>query len=112
MKGSIQMPVQAHFAWVQGSVCCSGCHSFHGPKGAIMYRECSHCGRPFAAQDFVKEESKGMETERKALGLVGVRFAYYTCPACAYADIFVDIHPLEEESAEAFQTRRGELEEA
>ena len=36
-----------------------------------MLRVCSHCHRPFTRDDFVKEESKGMEAERKALGLEG-----------------------------------------
>jgi hypothetical protein len=75
-----------------------------------MMRECSHCHRPFTRDDFVKEESKGMEAERKALGLEGVKFLYYTCPDCAQAEIFVDVHPLEEETIEAFEARRGELE--
>jgi hypothetical protein len=42
-------------------------------------RECSHCHKPLTPQEFVKEVSKGMELERKALGLQGVRFLYYTC---------------------------------
>jgi hypothetical protein len=75
-------------------------------------RECSHCHRPFTRDDFVREESKGMESERKALGLEGVHFLYYTCPDCAHAEIFVDVHPLEGESIEAFEARRGELEAA
>ena len=29
-----------------------------------MHRECSYYHRPFTAQDFVKEESKGMEADR------------------------------------------------
>ena len=77
-----------------------------------MHRECCQCHRPFTAQDFLKEESQGMEAERKALGLEGVRFLYYSCPACRYGDIFVDIHHLENETAEAFERRRAELEAA
>jgi hypothetical protein len=77
-----------------------------------MMRECSQCHRPHTAQDFVKEESKGMEAERKALGLEGVRFLYYTCPACNHAEIFVDLHPLGGESDEHYRTRRSELEAA
>jgi hypothetical protein len=77
-----------------------------------MHRECSHCHRPFTSQDFVKEESRGMEAERKALGLEGVRFLYYSCPACHYADIFVDVHPLADETSEEFRARRAELEAA
>lgn len=75
-----------------------------------MYRDCSHCHRPFTPQDLVKEESKGMEAERKALGLEGIRFLYYSCPACKYDDIFVDILPLQDETPEQFQKRRRELE--
>lgn len=51
-----------------------------------------------------------METERKALGLQGIRFLYYTCSACGYHDIFIDIHPLEGETAEEFRTRHAALE--
>src|SRR5438105_2632851 len=75
-----------------------------------MKRTCSHCQRPFTPQDFVKEDSRGMEAERRALGLEGVRFLYYACPACSYADIFLDIFPLEGESPEAFRGRKAELE--
>jgi hypothetical protein len=77
-----------------------------------MFRECAHCHRSFTPQDFVKDESKGMEADRRALGLEGVRFLYYVCPQCRYADIFVDIHALPGESAEDFQARRAGLEEA
>lgn len=77
-----------------------------------MNRECSHCHRPLTSQDLVREESKGMEADRKALGLEGVRFLYYTCPACRYDDIFVDILPLENETPEQFQQRRADLERA
>jgi hypothetical protein len=77
-----------------------------------MTRICRHCGRPFAAQDFVKEESKNMEKDRKRLGLEGVRFLYYACPACKHDDIFLDMRHLDEETAEQFQQRRDALEEA
>ena len=77
-----------------------------------MIRECSHCRRPYTAQDFVKEESKGMESERRALGLEGVRFLYYVCRGCRHADIFVDVHPLEGESDTHYRARRDELEAA
>src|SRR5262249_32085005 len=77
-----------------------------------MHRECFQCHRPFTAQDFVKEESQEMEADRKALGLEGVRFLYYSCPACRYADILVDIHHRENETAEAFERRRADLEAA
>ncbi len=75
-------------------------------------RECSHCHKPLSPQELAKEESKGMETERKALGLQGVRFLYYNCAGCGYADIFVDVHPVEGEPVEAFRERRQELESA
>ncbi len=77
-----------------------------------MFRECTHCHRQFTPGDLVKEESKGMEADRKALGLEGVRFLYYACPECGYADIFVDIHHLPGESLEDFQARRAGLEAA
>jgi hypothetical protein len=77
-----------------------------------MMRECSQCHKPYTVQEFVKEESKGMEAERKALGLEGVRFLYYTCHECGHADIFVDVHPLESETEEAYRVRRAELEAA
>jgi hypothetical protein len=62
-------------------------------------RECSHCHKPLLPQELVREVSKGMESERNALGLEGVRFLYYTCSGCGYADIFVDVHPIAGESA-------------
>src|SRR6266478_9462662 len=52
-----------------------------------MLRDCAHCHRPFEPQDLAREESKGMEAERKALGLRGVLFRYYVCPECGYSDI-------------------------
>jgi hypothetical protein len=75
-----------------------------------MLRECTRCGRPFTPADLAREESKGMEAERKAAGLVGVRFVYYTCPDCGAADIFVDILSLDGEAPEAFRQRRAEME--
>jgi hypothetical protein len=76
-----------------------------------MLRECAHCGRAFTPKDLLKEDSKNMEADRKALGLVGVRFLYYRCPECNFADIFVDIHALPDETPEAFSRRRRELED-
>lgn len=73
-------------------------------------RECSHCHKPLTPNELAKEESKGMEAERKALGLQGVRFLYYNCSDCGYADIFVDVHAVPGETIEAFQQRRHELE--
>jgi hypothetical protein len=77
-----------------------------------MLRQCSNCKKDFTPQELAREVSKGMEAERKALGLQGVLFRYYTCSACGTADIFVDVHPLEGESDEAFRLRRDELESA
>ncbi|HEV3257330.1 MAG TPA: hypothetical protein VG013_10655 [Gemmataceae bacterium] len=77
-----------------------------------MHRECTHCHRPFTPQDLAREESKGMEAERKTLGLQGVLFRYYSCPQCRSADIFVDVRALEGESPEAFHRRRDDLEAA
>jgi hypothetical protein len=75
-----------------------------------MQRECSECKRRFTPEDFVKEDSKNMEAERKAMGLEGVRFLYYTCPDCGHGAIFLDLHHLEGESPEEFTRRRAELE--
>lgn len=75
-----------------------------------MMRKCSHCQKDFTPQELCRQESRGLESERKALGLEGVLFRYYTCSACGYADIFVDLHPLEGESAEAIRQRREDLE--
>jgi hypothetical protein len=77
-----------------------------------MWRICSNCHHPFAPQDFVKEESRGMEAERRAFGLQGLRFLYYSCPVCRHDDIFVDIHPLDGETEEEFQARREDMENA
>ncbi len=77
-----------------------------------MQRHCTHCDRPFTAQDIAKDVSKGMEAERKALGLQGVLFRYYSCPACGQDDIFVDVSPLPGESPDDFLRRRQELEVA
>jgi hypothetical protein len=77
-----------------------------------MQRECVSCHRPFTPADLARQESKGMEAERKALGLEGVRFLYYNCPACGDADIFVDVRPLAGETANEFHRRRAGLEDA
>src|SRR5262249_38667851 len=76
-----------------------------------MLRKCVHCQRPFTPRDLVREESRGMEAERKRHGLQGMRFLYYRYPNCGYADIFLHVLPQEGESAEDFQRRRTELEE-
>jgi len=77
-----------------------------------MMRECAHCRRPFTPADFVKEESKNMEADRRALGLEGVRFLYYACPGCGQNAIFLDILRRDGETEEDFRRRRGELERA
>jgi hypothetical protein len=77
-----------------------------------MMRQCEHCHRPFTPADFVKEESKNMEADRKALGLEGTRFLYYTCPGCGNDAIFLDILRLDGEAEADFERRRDELEKA
>jgi hypothetical protein len=77
-----------------------------------MQRKCSHCHKEYTRQELAREETKGMEAERKALGLQGVLFRYYTCSACGRADIFVDVHRLPEETEDDFLRRRDELEAA
>ncbi len=74
-----------------------------------MKRVCTRCHRPFTPEDLARAESKGMEAERKAKGLEGVRFVYYHCP-CGMNDIFVDILPREDEFQEDFERRRAEME--
>ena len=53
-----------------------------------------------------------MEQDRKALGLEGAWFDFHHCPQCGHNDIFLDIHPLEGETAQAFCIRKTELEAA
>jgi hypothetical protein len=53
-----------------------------------------------------------MEAERQAQRLGGLLFRCYSCSACGYFDIFVDIHPLAGESEEAFCLRKEELEDS
>ena len=77
-----------------------------------MKRVCTQCQRPFEPADLAREESKGMESERKAAGLDGVRFLYYRCPACGTDDIFVDVLPRAGETAHDFYQRRAAMEEA
>ncbi len=77
-----------------------------------MERNCSHCLKSLTPRELRKPESRGMESERKALGLEGIFFRYYQCAQCGKADIFVDIHPLDHESPAEFRCRRDELEAA
>lgn len=74
-----------------------------------MKRVCTHCHRPFTPEDLARHESKGMESERKAKGLEGIRFVYYHCP-CGLDDIFVDILPRDNEFPEDFERRRTSME--
>jgi hypothetical protein len=75
-----------------------------------MRRHCAYCERPFEAKDLARQESRGMEAERKQLGLEGVVFRYYTCPACGHDAIFVDVRPMAGEHLEDFRERRRQLE--
>ena len=58
----------------------------------------------------VKAGSKGMEADRKAAGLVGVRFLDYHCPNCETDSIFVDILHRDGEGAEEYAWRKQEME--
>jgi hypothetical protein len=77
-----------------------------------MRRECTRCHRLFTATDLAKEESKGMEAQRKAAGLEGVRFLYYRCPECHKDDIFVDVLPRIDEKPEHYLVRKAAMEDA
>ncbi len=77
-----------------------------------MRRECTRCKRQFIPTDLAREESKGMETQRKAAGLEGVRFLYYRCPVCQKDDIFVDVLPRPDETPENYHLRRAAMEDA
>jgi len=76
-----------------------------------MRRTCTKCGRPFAADDLVRDRSRQMEADRKAAGLDGVRFVTYRCP-CGEEDVFIDVLPRDDELAEDFDRRRAAMEEA
>jgi len=76
-----------------------------------MRRECTGCHRPFAPGDLARGESRQMEAERRAAGLEGVRFLYYSCPQCGTNDIFVDVLSRPGESPDDFDARRREMEE-
>ena len=77
-----------------------------------MIRECTRCKRSFTAADLLRSDSKGIESERKAAGLEGVRFLLYHCEACKADDIFIDILPREGEIAEEYRHRRVAMEKA
>lgn len=76
-----------------------------------MRRQCARCGQDLAASDFVRDESRNMEADRKAAGLEGVRFLYYRCP-CGVADVFVDVLPQDDELVEDFDRRVAAMSEA
>jgi hypothetical protein len=70
-----------------------------------MLRQCTRCGYAFGPGDLAREESRGLESERKAAGLVGVRFLYYRCHGCGTEDIFIDVLPREGEAPDAYAAR-------
>ena len=75
-----------------------------------MLRECTRCGRPFEKQDFVKDESKHLESDRRAADLQGVRFYNYLCPDCGTEAVFVDVVRQECETDAAYQARKESVE--
>lgn len=74
-----------------------------------MMRNCTRCGRAFHASDLAREESRGMESERKVAGLTGVRFLYYRCTGCGTEDIFIDVLPREGESPQDYAMRHAAM---
>jgi hypothetical protein len=76
-----------------------------------MRRQCLTCGRPLAASDLAREQSRHMEADRKAAGLAGVRFLCYRCP-CGTDDVFVDVLPRDGELVDDFNSRVGQMREA
>jgi hypothetical protein len=75
-----------------------------------MQRACTRCSRQFTPGDLVRPYSKDMEAKRRAAGLTGLRFLYYSCPDCGIGDIFVDVLPLDGESPDEFCQRRQDME--
>ena len=75
-----------------------------------MNRQCSCCGRIFTRSDFLRDESRSLEAERKAARLQGVHFFDYRCPACGKEDVFLDVVRLDGESAEDYEARKAALE--
>lgn len=75
-----------------------------------MQRECTRCHRPFTREDFVKDESKGLEADRKAAGLKGVYFHDYRCPDCGTEAVFLDVSRLDGETDGEYRSRRETLE--
>jgi hypothetical protein len=74
-----------------------------------MLRQCTRCELAFVPSDLAREESRGMESERKEAGLAGVRFLYYRCHGCGTEDIFIDVVPREGESPEEYATRHAAM---
>jgi hypothetical protein len=79
-------------------------------EATIMNRQCSRCQRTFTRDDFVREESRNLEADRKEAQLDGVHFFDYRCPACGNEDVFLDVVRRDGESAEEFEARKAELE--
>jgi len=75
-----------------------------------MKRVCSQCQKPFTAAELARSDSKTLEKERREHGVRGLHFHCYHCEACGHDEIFLDIQKLENESEEAFEKRRRELE--
>src|SRR4051812_25787242 len=75
-----------------------------------MQRGCTNCHRAFTREDFVKDESKELEADRRAAGLRGVHFFDYRCPECGTEDVFLDVFRLNGETDEAFRSRKDSLE--
>lgn len=76
-----------------------------------MSRQCSRCSLPLAPSDLVREDTTGMEAERAAAGLEGVRFLYFRCSNCGADTILVGILPRDGEFVEDFEARRAIMEE-
>ena len=74
-----------------------------------MLRQCTRCDRAFVPSDLARDESRGMESERKEAGLLGVRFLYYRCHECGTEDIFIDVLPREGEAPEDYATRHAAM---
>jgi hypothetical protein len=81
-----------------------------GGEATIMNRQCSRCRRTFTRKDFIREESRNLEADRKQARLDGVHCFDYRCPACGKEDVFLDVVRLDGESGEAFNARKAELE--
>ena len=76
-----------------------------------MSRDCPRCSLPLAPTDLVREDTTGMEAERAAAGLEGIRFLYFRCSHCTADTILVGIIPGDGEFVEDYEARRAGLEE-